>query len=174
MGKDRVIRLVCPESTLLREDNVATTRQTGESIDSSSARNTLRRWTQIGVFLEEGDQVGLHPEIRLPRATPEAEMSSLDLARVARRFVLDPTISRGIWGDGPCDDFLRGICWLLAQEVYTKEHLSLEYVQATTQRQVPSQHGNLIQNDTRWSGLKAWAGFLGFGWSTRSLLREHS
>ncbi len=129
-------------------------------------RQTLHRWTQLGLFIESDGVV---------RVAPSAATVGLDDVDGLRALMLEVVLSERNnpqlrldaleHGDDPslAGDFTRALCWTLAQDVYVFEptHLGVEALQAA-QRVKPTP----FVNDTRWQGFVEWAGFLGFMWST--------
>jgi len=74
---------------------------------------------------------------------------------------LDEKHCAPLWGDGGLtSDFVLGVSWLLAQDIYQLPTSFLE-VQPLQLAQVTD--GNRIsQNDVRWNGLRYWSRYLGF------------
>lgn len=128
--------------------------------DQSQVRQTLNTWVKLGLFgKSEDDKISFSKSIAKSEKTREA------LPRVARRLVLAPENNTNLWAAESIGsaDFTRSIAWLLAQDVYRAELNSWGDAQALIQKQV-NKSVTIIQNDTRWSGLKAWSQFLGFVW----------
>ena len=59
-------------------------------------------------------------------------------------------------------DLSRSLSWMLAQNVYTIDTGSHPKVAALELSQVADLDKRILQNDTRWSGLRTWMLYLGF------------
>src|SRR5438477_4022282 len=85
------------------------------------------------------------------------------LPHVCRKLALDSKKCSPLWGgedkEGVTADFVRGVAWLLAQDIYTFPRTFSE-VSAIERIQLKGE--KIIQNDTRWPGLRFWARYLGF------------
>ena len=136
----------------------------GDVGDSTQVRQTLNTWVKLGMFEKSADgKVSFHENV------PKKDRSREELSKVSRGLVLRADNNTNLWaaeGVGSAD-FTRSVSWLLAQDVYKQELVSWSEAQALLQGQVPT-GVTIIQNDTRWSGLKAWSQFLGFGWSGKN------
>ncbi len=133
------------------------------SISDEKTRQTLNRWLELGLFQETADgKVSLHSDVR------KDERDIQKLPSVARRIVLAEHNNADFWASegAKSADFTRSLCWLLAQDCWSIDFSGWDQTQALIQRQFPS-NAVLIQNDTRWSGLRAWVPFLGFGWMAK-------
>jgi hypothetical protein len=145
--RDRLVRMCAPRG----------------SINDEKTRQTLNRWLELGLFQETADgTITLHPDVR------KDERDIQKLPKLARRIVLAEQNNTDFWAseEAKAADFTRSLCWLLAQDCWSIDFAGWDQAQALIQRQLPS-NAVLIQNDTRWSGLKAWVPFLGFGWSAK-------
>lgn len=130
--------------------------------DATQVRQTLNTWVKLGFFSKsEDDKISFSKLISKKERTREA------LPRITRRLVLAPENNKSLWGAEGIGsaDFTRSVAWLLAQDVYEVELVGWPQAQKLVQKQF----GNdvIFQNDTRWPGLKAWAPFLGFGWTSK-------
>lgn len=131
--------------------------------DQTQVRQTLNTWVKLGLFVKADDE-----KIAFSKSISRSDRTREALPRVARRLALAQENNTNMWaaeGIGSAD-FTRSTAWLLAQDVYRVELNSWGDAQALLQRQF-SKNVTVIQNDTRWSGLKAWAQFLGFAWSAK-------
>lgn len=129
--------------------------------DPSQVRQTLNTWVKLGLFGKSEDD-----KISFSKSISKSEKARESLPRVARRIVLSPENNANLWAAESIGsaDFTRSVAWLLAQDVYRAELNSWSDAQSLIQKQV-NKNVTIIQNDTRWSGLKAWSQFLGFAWS---------
>jgi hypothetical protein len=130
---------------------------------------TLNTWIEFGLFEElNGGNVTLGKSISKSDHTLE------NLPWLARRLVLQEDNNPDLWSNekAKASDFTRAVAWLLAQDVYTVSLAGWTVAEDLLMKQVPAslrankEHG-LIQNDTRWTGLKAWSVWLGFTWLGR-------
>lgn len=157
LDADRLLALAAPPSVVA---------------GSKQARQTLNRWTQLGVFTDDGGVAGLAPPFD-QIASDDVDGLRRALIRVVMSDVNNPSF------DTPADtanaerplasDFVRAACWALAQDIYTMEpsHPSIEALQnAQLVRPAP------FVNDTRWQGFVEWSVFLGFSSRTPRLLSE--
>jgi hypothetical protein len=129
--------------------------------DPSQVRQTINTWVKLGLFGKSEDD-----KISFSKSISKSEKAREALPRVARRLVLSPENNANLWAAESVGsaDFTRSVAWLLAQDVYRAELNSWGDAQVLIQKQV-NKNVTIIQNDTRWSGLKAWSQFLGFAWS---------
>ncbi|MGE9115738.1 protein DpdG, partial [Escherichia coli] len=59
-------------------------------------------------------------------------------------------------------DLNRGLSWILAQDIYTIDTSSHARIEALEGSQVADKAKRMLQNDTRWNGLRTWMIYLGF------------
>lgn len=133
---------------------------------SSRANGTLLRWTTLGLFEEEGDVLRIAAE---PKRGESADLFAYRLRAMCRRMVFDPVHGKPLWpeggrvseeGTGLTADFCRGLAWCLSQDIYTLPTSYGELENLITEQVKPGRF--VFLNDTRWSGLRDWAKFLGF------------
>jgi hypothetical protein len=127
------------------------------------AKKTLNRWLQLGLF-----QIGANDEISL--AGDEKSKLTIDsLPSLCRSVALKPENNTDFLDEEPqgAGDFTRAITWLLAQNSWKLDSRSWGVIQPQIQQQCPGGL-TILQNDTRWSGLKAWSCFLGFAWTAKA------
>jgi len=127
--------------------------------DGSQVRQTLNTWLELGLFQESNGKISLENKI------PKSDRTLDRLPFVLRKLLSAPENNQRFWeiDESRAADFTRGISFLLAQDVYDFECSSWPDAQARIALQVPADQSLFIQNDTRWSGIRAWASFLGFG-----------
>lgn len=123
-------------------------------------RGALSRWTTLGFFQEEGAKIS----IAVPHARSRGE--SIDdwtnrIPGICRLLALDKSKCYPLWGaeEGISADLARGLAWLLSQDIFTLPRAWTE-IEILGRMQVRGI--TLIQNDTRWNGLRFWARYLGF------------
>jgi hypothetical protein len=157
-----LVRALVRLGPLPRGDLLVACGSSLEAVDPKQLNQTLTRWTQLGLFATEGDQVTLVPAhaAALGKTPDQAEAR---LPKIARTLVLSADNNARFWEAeaSKAADLSRGLSWLLAQDVYainTSNHdavAALEIEQLTAARCV-------FQNDTRWTGIRAWMPYLGF------------
>ncbi len=158
MERERIIQLCAPQGIA----------------DPKHVRQTLSTWIELGLLEEaQNDRIKLHSNIKKSETLEER------LPHLARRIVMLPENNANFWAreKSRSADFSRGITWLLAQDVYTTELIGWSDAEKLLLNQVPHdlmelegtvvKDFGLIQNDTRWPGLKAYAPWLGFAWTAR-------
>jgi hypothetical protein len=123
-------------------------------------RGALSRWTQLGLFVENEGKVQLNGRFSINRGET-IDMLTERLPSLCCHLILQEEYCTPLWGEGGLtSDFVRGISWLLAQNIYQfpttwSEVQPIQDEQTTTGK-------NLSQNDVRWNGLRFWARYLGF------------
>lgn len=138
--------------------------------DQKPIRQTLNTWKKLGLFQEEGGMYSFAPDLAPEFKEPVGGLTALP--RVARTVALRVENNALFWeSEGSLSaDFTRAVSWVLAQNIYAMPSDYRE-VEAAEQRQVRDTSKRIFQNDTRWNGLRAWAPFLGFGWTTKGSSR---
>jgi hypothetical protein len=128
--------------------------------DQDMAKKTLNRWVQLGLFQKSADD-----EISLV-GDKKFKPTIDSLPSLSRSLALKPENNTDFLDEEPqgAGDFTRAITWLLAQNAWTLDSRSWEVI---LQQQCPPGL-KIIQNDTRWSGLKPWSCFLGFAWLAKA------
>jgi len=130
--------------------------KTAPDADDQRLSQTLRRWTQLGLFQEQDNQIALAPEDR-------------DLERLparCRELLFREDNNQNFWEqkDSGASDFARALAFVLAQDIYTADFETHASVQALEQRQIREVGRRALQNDVRWNGLRFWGDYLGFFW----------
>lgn len=134
--------------------------------DGKKAKDTLRRWTQLGLFEEvEGN-------VRLSEQIASQSLDDLKALRAAlTRIVLhekntpgfdvvevsDESDDRASAQLSLASDFARAAAWCLLQDPFTSCS-----TWATVEPLLLAQKSSAIQNSTRWTGFVRWSSFLGF------------
>ncbi len=123
-------------------------------------RGALSRWTDLGLFLEVGGSIRLAEQLT-PKRREALDNWTERLPHYCRMLVLQPTKCSPLWGDGEgvSADFVRAVAWLLAQDIFG---FPTTWAEVEQLEQSQFRHGRIIQNDTRWTGLRFWARYLGF------------
>jgi hypothetical protein len=141
MDEDRLIRLCSP----------------AESPNKDQLRQTLRRWKQLGLFRSgENDKLTLDKADKNPDRLPAN----------CRRLLFSDENNQRFWDNESAlaADFTRALAFILAQDIYVNEFGAHAKVQALEHRQFRDESRRLLQNDTRWNGLRHWGDYLGFFW----------
>ena len=133
------------------------------NVDNSSVRNTLNRWLQLGLFEDDQGVITIRANIL------KEERNEASLPKTARKLVLSPENNKRFWEveKSKAADFNRSVAWLLAQDVYKVECCTWDDAQPLIQKQIPDEDSMFGRNNTRWDGLKDWAPYLGFAWSSK-------
>jgi hypothetical protein len=134
-----------------------------DAVDASQLTRTLNRWTELGLFGTHDGQIVLavpHGEA-LGKTADEAETR---LSKIARAIALSAENNARFWESEAAKsaDLSRGLCWLLAQDVYTIETDATKAIAHLEIEQLTDESRRIFQNDTRWNGLRAWMPYLGF------------
>jgi len=121
----------------------------------------LSRWTTLGLFTESQGLVSVGKTFVRKRGEPIDNWTER-LRGFCCHLMLAPDNCQPLFGDneGVSADFVRGIAWLLAQDIFSLPTAWTE-VERMQYEQVSS-GAKIIQNDARWSGLRFWARYLGF------------
>jgi hypothetical protein len=126
--------------------------------DTKFLRNTLLRWSQMGHFVRNSDQ-----SIKIASVLSDLnEVELLDaLPKNCLRLVLDPRKALPLWDEnqGVSADFVRGITWLLIQDIFNFQN-GWEEVQKLESLQL-KEGFRVLQNNTRWAPLQRWGAYLG-------------
>jgi hypothetical protein len=125
-------------------------------------RGALSVWTRIGLFLENDGTIELDGQFSRGRKESLEHLTDR-LASYCRHLVLKENNCLPLWGEsaGVSADFVRGIAWLLAQNIYGFPTTWNGGVESVENDQVTAGK-TVIQNDTRWNGLRFWSRYLGF------------
>jgi hypothetical protein len=130
----------------------------------SKLRQTLRRWTELGLFVEKNNRLYISETYRT--AKPTREVDSLSHVRyAARAAVLAPENNERFWAatNSKAADLTRSLAWLLAQDVYDVMWPDLADLEAR-QFKLTDEDLRTARNSNRLAGLRSWATFLGFMW----------
>ncbi len=132
----------------------------------SLIRGTLNRWIALGLFVEDENNVRLAID---PNKGESVESFLTRIPAICRELAFRSEHCNPLWpevgtvteeGVGVSADLCRGLAWCLCQDIYTLPTAWNEINDLFSYQVVPGRA--IIQNDTRWAGLKDWARFLGF------------
>lgn len=150
MDRDKLISVCAPESAVDSQDR---------------AKQTLNNWIQLGVLQDDSGKISI--ERSLSSAVKKSTGHD-PLASFARKRVLVAENNQRFWEaeDNRSADFCRAASWMLAQDVFEVQIVGHKGIEDIEVGQL-SKEFRAFTNDTRWTGFKAWAPFLGFGWIGR-------
>jgi hypothetical protein len=129
-------------------------------------RGTLNRWITLGLFVEDENNVRLAID---PNKGESVESFLARMPAICRQLSFRSEHGNPLWPEsdkvteedlGVTADLCRGLAWCLCQDIYTLPTSWNEINGLFAYQMVPGRA--IIQNDTRWAGLKDWARFLGF------------
>ncbi|MDA9393058.1 hypothetical protein WN73_21280 [Bradyrhizobium sp. CCBAU 45394] len=134
-----------------------------DAVDPKHLNQSLTRWTELGLFAAKDGVIELCEPYRsfLGR---NADVAEARLPKVAREIALAADNNVRFWEaeENRSADFSRGLSWILAQDVYALDTSSHQRVAALESTQVADDAKRMLQNDTRWNGLRTWMLYLGF------------
>jgi hypothetical protein len=147
-----------PRDTLLRACGAGL-----DAVDPGHLGRTLIRWTELGLFGAEDDDVILREPHR-SLLGKNVDVAEQRLPKIVRAIALAPENNMRFWEaeESKSADLTRGLAWMLAQDIYsldTSDHAKLAELEG---RQVADPAKRIIQNNTRWNGLRTWMLYLGF------------
>jgi hypothetical protein len=137
----------------------------GKERDTGRLRAALARWLELGLFIDDAGAIRVQLESK--RGATLDELTDLFPA-VCRRLVLRAQHALPLWapggaatedGAGRTADFVRGLSWALAQDIYSLPS-GADEIEALDRGQMASDF--IFLNKTRWPGLRVWARYLGF------------
>ena len=138
----------------------------GDKKGEDFVTKTLRTWLGFGLFVEDDTGIRLAPAHRAQLAT----VNSQALGSVLRGILLSERHCLPLWQDGErargrSGDLGAALAWLLSVDgVVGSGFGGVEQRKSTTLK--AGSEGLLLSGQARWSGLRAWARNLGFGWET--------
>jgi hypothetical protein len=127
--------------------------------DGQMARNTLNRWTELGLFVRENGLISVKEKLPGRRAT------TLEILPFTRRMACRQALAEennlDLWASqgARAADLTRSLAWMLAQDVF---RVSFAQFETQESQQILDPERLLMRNSTRRSGLQYWAPFLGF------------
>lgn len=134
-------------------------------VEREGLSGALNRWTSLGLFSEDAGIIRIGESFKTKRGQSLDEWTD-QLPLMCRGLALKPENCQPLFGDKPgiSADFVRGISWLLAQDIFSfptawtsKDHDDVEHMESA---QMTGE--KIVQNDVRWGGLRFWARYLGF------------
>ena len=158
--------LVALHSTLLRskkpileQDLLDTVAPISIVEDRGMVRNTLLRWTELGLFVLNDGLIAPRSKLSNKHAT------SLDIVtftrRIACRLALSEENNLDLWAThgARAADWTRSLAWMMLQDAY---RASFDQFESQESKQITDSERQLMRNSTRRLGLQYWAPFFGF------------
>jgi len=133
-------------------------------------RQTLHRWTQLGLFLDHSDKLTLcSSAAKKLKGCKTPEEVTRTLPSILREIVFKEENNNNFWDreETRASDLNRALAWILAQNIYTFSISTRAESEAVEQKQLSDPGKRILQNDVRFNGLRFWAQFLGFTWRSR-------
>jgi hypothetical protein len=134
-----------------------------ETLDAAHLGRTLTRWTSLGLFQADKDAISIAEPYKTILGT-KPDLAEARLPKVARTIALHEDNNARFWdAEGARSaDFSKGAAWMLAQDVYNLPSTTAGWEVLVNRQLVGSDGTTIVQNDTRWNGLRAWMPYLGF------------
>ncbi|MFT6568619.1 MAG: hypothetical protein ACJAWY_000308 [Sphingomonas echinoides] len=134
-----------------------------DGVDPKHLTQTLNRWTELGLFATEDKLVCLREPHRTALGK-NPDIAESRLPKVLRTIALAPENNLRFFEaeENKSADLNRGLSWILAQDIYTIDTSSHARIEALEGSQVADKAKRMLQNDTRWNGLRTWMIYLGF------------
>ena len=132
------------------------------SVSDTKLSQTLNRWKELGLFID-GDRVAVAEPYR-GQLGADADRAETALSRCASDILFADRNNERFWEneDSKSADLTRAIAWMLMQDIYTLDTSNAEAIMGVERRQSSGAAHRIIQNDTRWTGLRPWMTYLGF------------
>lgn len=157
----------------MEKERLLTLCSAGPDSDATRLRQTLTRWIQLGLFIEQNEQISLLSDIKklTKKNKNSGTYDETCIPIQIRNILFQSKNNEGFWdSEGTlCADLTRGLAFLLAQDIYSVDIGSHVSVQQFEQLQVRDEDRRILQNDVRWNGLRSWGRYLGFLWQGNTL-----
>lgn len=137
--------------------------------DGSTKRvaGSLSRWESLALFERVEDKIQIRPELLEKKRLPIDELTSL-LPSIVRQLLMHEENCLPLWddstdsekGNGIAADFVRGVAWILSQNIYEFPKVWNE-VEIKQNEQVLNRK-KIFQNDFRFNAFRHWSRYLGF------------
>lgn len=162
-----LFRAVLFEKNILSVDLIKACSSPTES--DEKIRGALAKWESLGLFHRNQDQLTINPGLLTKVNKPSIDELTASLPKIACQLIMNDENCLPLWANGQEDsekgtgktaDFVRGLSWCLAQDIYTyptdfNEINSIENIQTKGNKKI-------LSNDTRYNALRHWMRFLGF------------
>jgi hypothetical protein len=146
-----------------REELVLSCGGAAEALDTGQLRRTLNRWTELGLLIDENGAITIAEPYRF-RLGNDADVAEGRLPMVARAVAMMQANNLRFWEseENRSADLSRGVAWMLAQDVYMLDASAERLAVLEVEQLLDAGTHRIVQNNTRWNGLKAWMLYLGF------------
>jgi hypothetical protein len=127
--------------------------------DGQMIKNTLNRWTELGMFVRENGVISVKEKMQSKNFTATEVLSFT--RKIACKLSLSDENNPDIWASQSARsaDLTRSLAWMMSQDVY---RASFNQFEAQESQQIVDPERQLMRNATRKTGLQYWAPFLGF------------
>jgi hypothetical protein len=163
ISRDNLIDMCSPPADISSDKE-------GDTSPSAKVRATLNRWTSFGLFEDVDGKIKLR---FAPKRGETSESFELRLPGICTSLLVQSEVALPLWPHesvvsedniGRSADLCRGLAWCLAQDIYD---LPSVYKDVDTLVRSQIEVGRFVfLNDTRWTGLRSWARYLGFATGT--------
>jgi len=157
-----IFKLLLMKGKLPRQELLDLIAPSTLDAEQDMAKKTLNRWIQLGLFQKSAcHEISLVGD-KKTKPTIDA------LPSLSRSLALKPENNFDFLEEEPqgAGDFTRAIAWLLAQNAWKLDSRTWEVIESQITQQCPPGL-TILQNNTRWNGLKAWSCFMGFAWTAK-------
>lgn len=145
INRDELLEAVAPEGVVKDE--------------GKQVRQTLRRWTELGLFIETENMISV---LDRPSKVSTGVLQTLAFTRrIACKYALSDENNQEFWAaeGARAADLTRTLAWMMAQDAFRTRFGDLERLES---EQIENSDRRLMQNSTRKTGVGYWAEFLGF------------
>lgn len=175
-GLPNVLTVVCKAVALegpIETKKLAEICSTREDNSEDQIRKTLLRWTQLGLFSDSDEKVSFSVtagEKLGRRATPEIVV--MKLPSIVRALIFKKENNENFWDSkkSRASDLNRALAWILAQDIYSFPLNQAQESETVEANQINDPKKRILQNYTRFNGLRMWARFLGFTWESKETI----
>ena len=155
------------------KDNLV--KMCSDQTDQSKKRleQTINKWVQLGLFLEEEGVISLVPELdEYLGKRKKLEQATECLPLIVRRIVFKEENNGRFWEikKSKAADFSRALSWILAQNIYEFNLGDIKAANAIESQQITDQNFHVTGNTVPFGGLQTWAEFLGFTWRSKTTM----
>lgn len=159
-------KAICRFGPLSRKDLVYIC-SVGPDSDVKRLNQTLNRWIQLGLFVEQEEKITVADDLLLSASRGKQKCPDLrDLPGLLRRVLFREQNNQRFWDRERTlsADLTRGLAFLLAQDIYSAFNANREAIEHLERQQLTDKEKYVLQNDVRWNGLRSWGRYLGFLW----------
>jgi hypothetical protein len=123
-------------------------------------RGALSNWIKLGLFSTDNDAVKINDRFRKIRGEVLDDYTAR-LPSFCRTLLFEERNCLPLSGESPglAADFVRGIAWLLLQDIYG---FPTAWDDVNTIQSAQISGISMLGNDIRWNGLRLWSRYLGF------------